>query len=91
MIRYGSYGRLTGIYLIYTGSETGPGSSLGSGPGSSPGSSLGSGPGSGPGAWSWTSDWLQDRPLRILHLRYTGFKANYAASDNLTLDGPRIG
>ena len=70
-----------------TGSETGPGSGLEPGPGSG----LEPGPGSGPGAWSWALRLVLRSILRILYLKYTGFKAKYAASDNLTLDGPRIG
>ena len=46
------------------------------------------GPGAGPGL---VPDWLQDRSLRILCLRYTGLEGLIAASDYLSLDGPRIG
>ena len=36
-------------------------------------------------------DWSQDRPLRISYLIYTGLEALLLASDNLSLDRPRIG
>ena len=36
-------------------------------------------------------DWSQDRPPRILYLRYTGFKGLSLPSDNLSSGRPRIG
>ena len=45
---------------------------------------LGSDPGSSP-------NWPSDRPLRILTLRYTGFKGHWVASNGPRLTGPRIG
>ena len=81
---FGSYGRLTMIYLILLRSEI-----LGSGIevldlDLDLDLDLGPGPGSGP-------DWLQDRPLRISYLRYTGFKGVLLASEVLRLRRPRIG
>ena len=43
-------------------------------------------PEAGPGP-----QWSQDRSLRILYLRYTGFKASLLTSRNLSLGCPRIG